>query len=41
MNIYCGILKKFLPVLEQEYPNEYKDSSEKIRKEIEKRLIKD
>jgi hypothetical protein len=41
MNIYCGILKKFLPALEQEYPNEYKDSSEKIRKEIEKRLIKD
>ena len=41
MNIYCGILKKFLPDLEQEYPNEYKDSSEKIRKEIEKRLVKD
>ena len=41
INIYCGVLKNFLPVLEQEYPNEYKDSSEKIRKEIEKRLVKD
>ena len=41
MNICSGILKKFLPDLEQEFPNVYKDSSEKIRKEIEKRLVKD
>ena len=41
MEIHAGTLKKFLPLLEQEFPNEYKDSSEKIRKEIEKRLVKD
>ena len=41
MHAHAGILKKFLPILEQAYPNEYKDSSEKIRKEIEKRLVKD
>ena len=39
MEIYSGTLKKFIPFLEQEFPNEYKDSSEKIRKEIEKRLV--
>ena len=41
MEIHSGTLKKFIPFLEQEFPNEYKDSSEKIRKEIEKRLVKD
>ena len=40
MEIHAGVLKKFLPLLEQEFPNEYKDAPEKIRKEIEKRLIK-
>lgn len=41
MDMHSGVLKKFLPFLEQEYPNEYKDASEKIIKEIEGRLVKD